>query len=352
MSNASGLPKVVRQIEQQPPALGEVLEVAPNIFWLRIPLPMKLDHINLYLLDEGDSWALIDTGMNTQDARDTWEILFTNVLGDKPIGRVIVTHMHPDHVGLAGWICERFRCPMYMTALEYYAVRAYCGSSTMDWNLEQFVRRAGLGNDYIDYMRERMGFSDIVSQMPGSYIRLNHDDELTIAGRQWRVIVGAGHSIAHACLYCEDEALLLAGDQLLPAISPNVSVLPTEPQSSPLHPWFDSLNALHVLKAETLVMPAHNKPFTGVHQRAQEIIKHHEGQLSYLLSLCQSPQKPADLLQSLFGREIHFREMSLAIGECKAHLHMLMDRKLMCCELIDGVEYYTALVIRDDASAS
>lgn len=333
----------IKQIDISPPESGELIEVATGIYWLRMPLPMALNHINLYLIDEGDSWSLIDTGMCTDATKEIWIKHFSTSFKNKPIKQIFVTHMHPDHVGLAGWLSDKFKCPIFMTQAEYFATRAYCAKLEMDWQVERYIRAAGLGDDYVDYMRDRIGFSSYVSPMPSSFEQLKNGASIRIGGKDWQVIVGGGHTFAHAAFYQEGEKWLLAGDQILPKISPNVSVMATEPAASPLHDWYDSLHALKRLSSDTLIFPAHNKPFTGLHQRADELIEHHEQQLRLLMHECQSPKRPVDLLLALFGREIKFGEMGLAIGECKAHLRMLLDRGLMTFEIIEGVEYYQSL---------
>lgn len=338
----------IRDLPTQAPAPGELVSITKGVYWLRMPLPIVLDHINLYLLEEDDGWTIIDTGMNTADIRGYWEQIFSAHLAGKPVKQVIVTHMHPDHVGLAGWLCEQHRCPLYMTQVEYFAVRAYVASKALTWETEHYFRACGLGDDYVDFMAQRMGFGDIVAPMPGAYRRLHDGQTLLIGGRAWQVIVGAGHSLAHASLYCHEDKLLLAGDQILPKISPNVGVLATEPLASPLHDWYLSLKRLLTLSDETLVLPAHKQPFHGLHARAKALIQHHESQLKVILKACAEAKRPLDLLPFLFGREIQFAEMGLALGECKAHLHMLLDRQLIRCEYIAGVEHYTSLVDMQD----
>ncbi|NRB42785.1 MAG: MBL fold metallo-hydrolase, partial [Pseudomonadales bacterium] len=259
---------------------------------------------------------------------------------DKPIKQVIATHMHPDHVGNAGWLCERFQCDLLMSEAEYFSARCYSTITELGWQSEQFYRKVGLGDDYIEYIQNRVGFAAVVSAVPSAYQRLEHGQILILGGVEWRVIIGRGHTFAHVSLYCEQCDILLAGDQLLPKISPNVSVMATEPKASPLHDWFDSLQALHDLPANTWVLPAHNKPFYGVHERVDALIAHHEEQLQKLLEACIEPQRPIDLLTLLFGREMGFSDMGLAVGECKAHLHMLLDRDLMQRSIIQGVEFY------------
>ena len=325
------------------PESGHLQQLSEGVYWCRMPLPMALDHINLYVLEEEDGWTLIDTGMHLPDTLKHWQSIFAAYFSEKPVKQVIVTHMHPDHVGNAGWICEHWRCPLYMTEAEYFATRSYTSVTELGWQSEAFYRQAGLGDDYIHYIQKRIGFGAVVSSMPSAYRRLAEGDELTIAGQSWRIIIGRGHCFAHACLYNDERKILLAGDQILPLISPNVSIYATEPEASPLASWFDSLQALLQLPAETLVLPAHNQAFYGLHERVAELQQHHEKQCHVILDACQTAKKPTELLTVLFGRDIGFADMGLALGECKAHLKYLLDQKALTRSWIDDVEYYQTL---------
>lgn len=334
----------VKMIADEVPAPGEIKQIVAGIYWLRMPLPLVLDHINLYLIEDPDGWTLIDTGMNLPDTIKLWESIFEKYFSEKPIKQIIVTHMHPDHVGLAGWLSEYWHCPLLMSQVEYFAVRSYLSKEARRWRAEQYFRECGLDEEFIGGIHKQMGFRDIVSTMPGSYQQLRDNQLLEIGGDSWQVIIGGGHSLAHVSLYCAKRKLLLAGDQILPSITPNVSVMATEPEASPLHAWYASLTRLKTLDKDTLVLPAHKKPFTGLHQRVDELIAHHESQLKVILLECQTWKQPLALMLPLFGREIGSFEMALAMGECKAHLHLLLDRNLIVRELRDGVEHYLSKV--------
>lgn len=328
----------------QAPDKGAWLEVHPGIYWLRFGLPIALDHINVYLLDDGDGYFVVDTGMQMPDTKAQWQQHFSELMADKPLKGVIVTHLHPDHVGLAGWLCETFRCPLYMSMAEYFAARCFTNlSSTLSWTSEQFFSRQGLGPDYLEFLSQRMaGYGAIVATLPGAYQRLSEGDELSIGGRQWRIVVGNGHSPEHVCLYNEAEKLLISGDQLIAKISSNVSVMSIEPEGNPLQDWFDSLDHLNQLDAKTLVMASHDKPFYGLKARVEQLKQHHYEHLEALLLATQEPQKALDLLPVLFKRKIGFSDMGMALGECIAHLHYLMAQAKLSRSLVDGVYYYQA----------
>jgi glyoxylase-like metal-dependent hydrolase (beta-lactamase superfamily II) len=312
------------------PAAGTSLEIRPGIRWLRMPLPMALDHINLYLLEDSDGWWAVDTGMALGPTESLWRQVIAD-LGDKPIKAVLCTHMHPDHIGMAGWLCDQWQAPLYMTQAEYLSGRVY---STIDpdnfgWMHEQFYRRAGYDEAMIEQARARFaGFGSIIRQIPGSYHRLQHGDVLRINDVRWRVIVGRGHSPEHACLYSDALNILLSGDQVIPRITSNVSVSASEPEGNPLRDWFAAHERfIEELPEDCLVLPAHNEPFHGLHARSRYLIDHHEEQLLALEQACaERPQTALELLPVLFTRTLDEHQLGLALGECIAHLNYLHQR--------------------------
>jgi glyoxylase-like metal-dependent hydrolase (beta-lactamase superfamily II) len=312
------------------PAAGKTLEVAPGIHWLRMPLPMALDHINLYLLDDGDGWWVVDTGIGIDPTQELWEQLFAGAMGGRPVKAVLCTHMHPDHVGQAGWLCDRFRAPLYMTAAEYYGARVFSRMRAEDigWTSEQYYRRTGMPDDYVRNMRENFrGFGSVVENIPSAFHRLEDSDYLTIGGVRWRIIIGRGHSPEHACLYSPALNILLSGDQVIPRITSNVSVSPSEPEGNPLRSWLASHESfLEQLPADALVLPAHNTPFYGLHRRLRSLIQHHEDHLIALEEACQDASSAVELLPVLFKRELDENMIGLALGECVAHLNYLTHR--------------------------
>ncbi len=218
------------------PAAGGYREVVPGVYWLRMPLPLALDHINLYLLEDDDGWWLVDTGIALGPTQELWEEVFSSLFGGKPVKGVIATHYHPDHIGMAGWLCERWRVPLHMTHLEYLTGLNFSRISAehFSWNSEQHLRRCGYSDAQLDKARQRHGgFSSIIKPMPTAFRRLEDGTSLRIGGRRWRVVVGRGHSPEHACLYCESLNVLISGDQVIPGITSNVSVTGAEPDANP-----------------------------------------------------------------------------------------------------------------------
>ena len=306
---------------------GSVVEVAPGILWARMPMPMGLDHINVYLLQGSEGWTLIDTGLNTELTRERWEHIAATHLQGLPIVRLVCTHMHYDHAGLASWLCERFAIPLYMTHGEYYMMRALADPmpDPLPQAQVEFYQRAGMPQERVDRMWKAMRKDPFLPPQPHSFTRMRGGDELELGGRIWRVVIGEGHSPEHACLYCEEDEILIAGDQLLPRISSNVLVTGIEPEANPLKLWLESLTRLEQLAPGTLVLPSHERVFRGLHARTQELREHHEYQFvllrAYLTEHASCTSFEAMLC--LFPRLRTPVDDMLALGETIAHLSWL-----------------------------
>jgi glyoxylase-like metal-dependent hydrolase (beta-lactamase superfamily II) len=230
-----------------PPEPGQVLEVAPGVVWMRMPLPMALNHINVWGLADEDGWAVVDTGMRTDETLGAWRALFASSDDQRPLTRVFATHMHPDHIGMAGWLTRKFKCRLWMTRMEYLNCRVLTADSGREAPADAvaFYRQAGWSDAAIENYQARFGnFGKYIHALPDSYRRMVDGEEIRIGAHTWRVIVGTGHSPEHACLYCADLKLLISGDQVLPRISSNVSVHPTEPDADPMREWLESLDKL------------------------------------------------------------------------------------------------------------
>ncbi|MBT8048673.1 MAG: MBL fold metallo-hydrolase [Xanthomonadales bacterium] len=311
------------------PETGDFLEIAPGVRWLRLPLPFLLNHINVWLLRDGDGWAIVDTGLFTSTTREIWKMVFAEYLDQAPITRILVTHMHPDHVGCAGWLARKFGVDLWMSRDEYLLCRILVADTGKPAPPEgvRFYKGAGFADQDLDRYMEHFGaFGRVVSPLPESYRQLREGLNISIGEYQWRVIMGRGHSPEHACLFCEELNLLIAGDQILPTISSNVSVYPTEPLANPLEFWFESLHRLRrTLPPDVLVLPAHGKPFHGAHTRLGELISEHQSGLDKLRAFCQEPRRALDVFPALFKSRINDRNLIMATGEAVSHLNYLVE---------------------------
>lgn len=327
------------------PEPGEAVQIAEGVYWVRFAMPMSLDHINLWLLEDSDGWTVIDTCLNLPDARATWETLFAGVMGNKPITRVICTHLHPDHVGLAGWLTERFDCDLWMSREEFLMCRAMTadtGRSAPDVAI-RFYRAAGYDEEQLNRYREKFGdFGRAIAPLPDCFRRLVDQETITIGGRYWQVIIGSGHSPEHVTLYCPALKLLISGDQVLPRITPNVSVFPTEPEGNPLDEWlYSSARLRQMLPDDLLVLPAHEGPFHGLHVRLSQIIESHKQDLDSLFRHLSQPRRAVDCFPALFNRKIGGGSLGLATGETMAHLNCLLTRRRIARYRDDnGVNWY------------
>ena len=335
----------VRYEFEQRPEPGTVMDVLPGLKWLRMPLPMVLGHINLWILEDGEGWTLVDTGMSVDRSHAIWEQMFRQTLNGKPVKRVIVTHLHPDHVGCAGWLTERFNVDLWMTREEYLLCRILVADTDQAAPPEgiRFYTAAGFSADAMCRYQDRFGeFGTVVWRLPQAYRRLQDNDRVRIGTRDWQVIVGRGHSPEHACLYCPDLNVLISGDQILPTISSNVSVYPTEPAANPLADWIYSLRDLKErLPADVLVLPAHGKPFRNCHTRLDQLIAEHETGLEMLLKLCTSPKRAIDIFPTLFKGRISDGNLIMATGESIAHLNYLVNHGELNITTDDsGVHWY------------
>jgi len=331
-----------------PPEPGNVLEVAPGVHWIRMPLPYSLDHINLWAIADGDGCAVVDTGARTDEAVAIWRRLGSSVPGLDRLTRVFVTHMHPDHVGMAGWLTRKFGCKLWMTRLEYLN----CRVATSDTGREappdgvDFYRAAGWSETALEAYRARFGrFGQHIHALPDSFRRLQDGDEITIGSHVWRVVVGTGHSPEHACLYCPELKLLISGDQVLPRISSNVSVYPIEPDADPIADWYASLDKIQrEVPDDVLVLPSHNDCFRGLHARLDKLRRGQDRSLERLRSALHEPRRAVDVFSALFSRAIVESDralLGLATGESIACLNYLVHRGEVRRELRDdGVMLY------------
>lgn len=320
------------------PAAGSAIEVSPGVKWVRMALPFALDHINLWLLqdrseDGRPGWAIVDCGIANEATRSAWEQVFDDHLDGLPVLRVIVTHMHPDHIGLASWLTEKWGtaeqpCRLWISGTDWNAARMASRATTGHGgeSAAAFFRSHGLVDpEALDKVRQRSSYyGNLVPAVPDTYARLMGGDSLVVGSQEWACISGYGHAPEHIALHCAKLKLLISGDMVLPRISTNVSVLDLEPEANPLALYLDSLKRYESLPEDTLVLPSHGKPFTGLRQRIAQLREHHDARLADAVKRCgQSPACAADLLPILFRPNLDLHQTTFAMGEALAHLHAL-----------------------------
>lgn len=315
------------------PESESLSEIAPGVFWLRMALPFALDHINLYLFEDGPGWALLDTGVGTLESMEAWERVLRGHLTGKPITRLLSSHFHADHVGLAGWFCERYDIPLHMTQSEYLLAKALSFSDARTQEDQRvFYRSTGLdAADITEIFTTGHSYITLMKRLPPSFLRIKAGDDLVFGGRTWRVLTGGGHSPEQAMLWCKCDGLFFAADQVLAHISPNVSVIGIQPHANPLSEYLDSLAEIEAeIPADVLVLPCHNLPFYGLHDRVQDLAEHHAHRCDLVADACRDgPLTCAQIVPVMFNRRLDPQQMSFAIGEAMAHLnHMVATQRL------------------------
>ncbi|MBS7807244.1 MBL fold metallo-hydrolase [Variovorax sp. PCZ-1] len=338
------------------PAPGGTFQITPGVKWIRMALPFALNHINLWLLrdelDDKEGWTVVDCCIDRPESRQQWEQIFANELEGLPILRVIVTHMHPDHIGLAHWLCEKWTtpdhtCRLWISATDFNAARMACQVAAGHGGeaAAAFVQSHGISNpEFLSMIRERTGYyADLVPRVPSQYVRLMDGMSIKIGDQDWHCIAGYGHAPEHIALHCPASSLLISGDMILPRISTNVSVYDLEPEANPLKLFLDSIAKMKALPDNTLILPSHGKPFLGLHERIKQLEEHHAERLVEVIEACKkAPQTAHDIVAIMFKRQLDLHQLTFAQGEALAHLHKLWFDGALKRERRDGVYRFSA----------
>lgn len=331
------------------PGVGEYKEVAPGVMWVRLPLPYQLDHINVWLIKDGDKWALVDTGVFTSETIAIWRQLLSSKPFDRQISRVIVTHMHPDHIGLAGWFARHFGAQLWISPVEYLTCMALLSGakSNPSDHVIRFYRSAGWESDGLDRLLDSIiDFSKFIHPLPEFFVRLEHAQSIEIGEHFWVVVGGGGHSPDHLCLYCPDLKVFITGDQILPKVSSNISVGPIEPSANPMSMWFAALDLIQAsIPNDVLVLPSHHQCFQGLHNRINELREEQNIALADARCHLYTPSRVIDLFSTLFAQKIDVSfgdplTNLMATGEAMACLNYLVSSGEVIRNTCDQVVWY------------
>jgi glyoxylase-like metal-dependent hydrolase (beta-lactamase superfamily II) len=337
-------------VSAAPPAIAyDAVELRPGdepravvtgLLGVRFELPFALDHVNVWLLEDVPGWTVIDAGLADERSRERWQGLRAGALAGVRLARLIATHFHPDHMGLAGWLCALTGAGLWASRTEWLMGRLLAQDTSEGFVAagQAFDRRAGLDEELVATRAARGNlYRRRAVVPPASFRRLRDGDEVPIGGRAWRVIVGRGHAPEMLCLYDARSNVLIAADQILPRISPNVGVWPAEPEANPLGDFLGSLERFRALPDDCLVLPSHGRPFRGLHARIEQLAAHHEERLEATLAACTRPATAVEIMPRLFDRELDIHQLAFALGETIAHLnHLLADGRLARREGDDG----------------
>lgn len=322
--------KVLEYPFSKTPLPAELIEVAEDVFWLRMPMPFKLDHINLYLLSDDDGWWVIDTGLNTPITKNLWEEIASKYFFEKPLKGIICTHYHNDHTGMSGWLVERFGAKLYMSNTEFLTLIAMKHLSDkkekMPASYSEYCLKTGMEQGEFKLLLDVLSNTNYMPELPFTFYRLSEGDFITIGKHRWQVFIGSGHSPEHVCLYSDAINVLVSGDQVLPKITSNICVSPSEPDANPLKNWLDSLDKLKIFPEDCLVLPSHQLPFRGLHTRLTELKLHHTSALEKITNYClDNSKKVVDVTNLMFPRLATPIDKFLATGEALAHLNYLVE---------------------------
>jgi len=339
---------MLQQVEfpERPPEPGEIKQIASGISWVRVPLPFRLNHVNCWVLDAGDHWTVIDCGVEGPETRKLWIGIGDELSARKPIRRFITTHAHSDHVGMAGFFVDHFATSYETSLIEFQTAQWRHAETHMAGSdhIKQFLAAHGCGEDVLgSFDADRQRAFSYLGRQPTSFKRLVHGATIDIGGRVWRVIVGSGHSEEHISLYCASDRILIAGDQILPKITPMVGVFPSEPAADPLGAYVETLKRFADLPEDTLVLPSHGEPFTGLKPRLSYLSEHHEARLAKIEAILRKPGTAADISGQLFARAVREGQGRLALAETLAHLNRLVATGKVECRRQDGLFVYALI---------
>jgi glyoxylase-like metal-dependent hydrolase (beta-lactamase superfamily II) len=310
---------------QRPPAYGELTDLLPGLFWVRLPMPAAPNHVNCWLLDNGPGWTMVDCGLNTDDSFEMWDKLWRGLLRSRPLQNLTLTHAHADHSGLAGFFVKETKCSVRMTLAEWLSgwKTWHEREEAPDEHFASFLKRNGASADDAAGIAEAQRHQKFLGgRPPREFTRIRDGDVITMGRRDWQVITAGGHSVEHALFFCESEKILIAGDQVLSHMTPSVIAPVAQPEANPMQEYLNALTLLEALPTDTLVLPSHGLPFRGLQARLAQLREHHQARLDDVMSVINGRTNAFLVAQEIFPRVLYANPRQ-AFGEALAHLNML-----------------------------
>jgi glyoxylase-like metal-dependent hydrolase (beta-lactamase superfamily II) len=310
---------------QRPPAYGELTDVLPGLFWVRLPMPNAPNHVNCWLLDNGPGWTLVDCGLNTDDTFEIWDQLWRGLLRARPLQNLAFTHAHADHFGLAGFFVKEMKCNVRMPLAEWLSgwKMWHEREEGPDEHFAAFLKRNGAPDDDAARIIEAQRRPKFLGgRPPREFTRIRDGDVIAMGRREWRIFTAGGHSVEHALFFCESDKILIAGDQILSHMAPSVIAPQAQPEANPMQDYLDSLERLEALPPDTLVLPSHGLPFRGLHARLAQLREHHQARLDDVASVINGRTNAFLIALEIFPRVLYANPRQ-AFGEALAHLNML-----------------------------
>ncbi|MCB9504465.1 MAG: MBL fold metallo-hydrolase [Deferribacteres bacterium] len=311
------------------PEPGKTQEVAPFVHWVCMPMPFLPGFVNCWLLESEDGFTLVDTGVNNTRTRTLWKQILEQHCSQKPLRRLIITHYHPDHIGLAGWFTQEYNVQLHMTQIEWLYARALflLSDAALGEIMVDFYRRCDCEDEFLRFAQQSGNtYAHTVSPIPHSFRRIRQSQELLLTHTTWQSQCSAGHSPAQLTLHNPMDEVMITSDEILPHITPNISVWPDEPFANPLQDYLDSLQNFEHISAETTMLPAHGYPTKDLPFRLKQLAHHHDGRLEKIYNSCKNPQTASEVASTMLGTEVGLQQVFFAIGEAVAHLNYLVEK--------------------------
>ncbi len=303
--------------------MDSIVEVSPNIFQVRVPIPFPLRNVQCYLVRETDGWTMVDTGLNYPAALEAWDGAF-RALRMKPrdIRRIVLTHTHPDHFGLAGHFQRLADAPVYALNEEIEIIpREWPPEEIAIPLLSRFFRHHGAPDQVLGRVAGRSReVIEMTNPLP-VLVPLHEGEDIRIGGQPYRVIWVPGHADGHLVLYRRSDGLMFIGDHVLMKITPNIALWP-QLEFNPLQKYLASLDKISQFKTQ-IALPGHRAIVHDVPARVAEIKQHHQVRLHETLVAAGKGNNGYQVARALFPHLVTADDIRLGMIEALSHLEYL-----------------------------